>query len=195
LKKNWQALIGNDLVDLRQAAADSNWQRKGYLSKICTPREQQMILDASVPAVMLWLIWTMKEASYKIQNRMTGVRNYQPAGLSCSNLKLKGNTATGQVTCGQDLFLTRSEISDQLVHSTAVLRMEDFEDLRLHYLDYAKSYTETFNLSSANYRLSSTPSGLPEMTSTLTGKSHAVSVSHHGRYLAVIYSGSLLLTD
>lgn len=185
-------LIGNDLVDLKQAVSDSNWQRKGYLDKICTPAEQKLISGAPLPSVMVWLIWTMKEAGYKIISRKTGLRSYNPLSLSCEHVIADQLQATGQVKYGNGVFEVKSKISAELIHSTAVSAQEDFEDLHLHFLSYTKTYLEDFNRSSADYRLVKTTSGLPEMIHTATGNRHIASVSHHGRFLAVTYSGSPL---
>lgn len=188
-------MIGNDLVDLRQAASDSNWRRKGYLHKIFTSAEQQLISGTDEPAVMVWLIWTMKEAAYKIISRKTGLRSYNPLSLICGDVTTDQVQATGQVKYGDEVFGVKSKISPELIHSTAVSKQEDFDGLHLHFLPYTKTYLEDFNRSSLVYRLAKSPSGLPEMIHIPTGNRHAASVSHHGRFLAVTYSGSLLLRD
>ena len=36
-------MIGNDVVDLELAKKESNWQRRGFLSKIFTKNEQRLI--------------------------------------------------------------------------------------------------------------------------------------------------------
>ena len=35
-------MIGNDIVDLKQAAKDSNWQRPRFLDKVFTKHEQDL---------------------------------------------------------------------------------------------------------------------------------------------------------
>ncbi|QNK61390.1 4-phosphopantetheinyl transferase family protein [Pedobacter sp. PAMC26386] len=201
-------MIGNDVVDLRKAGLESNWKRKGYLAKICTPEEQQMILEASNPTVVLWLIWTMKEAACKIIQRKTGIRNYVPLHFHCEDLpcynehlKQGSPMLTGKLSYfGDDSlfredFHIKSEINASLIHSIAVSNISHFEELHLQYLRPAINYREEFNNLSKLYLLASTPSGLPELVHQITGQKHAVSVSHHGDYLAIVYSDSLLLTD
>ena len=188
-------MIGNDVVDLRQAGLDSNWQRKGYLAKICTLKEQQMILEAEQSSVMLWLIWTMKEAACKIVQRKTGIRSYVPLSFSCEELQTDSAQVSGKINYFDEVFQIKSEIKGSLIHSVAVSDNRDFKQLHLHYLRHAATYKEEFNSLSKLYLLSGTPSGLPELTHQITGQKHAVSVSHHGDYLAVIYSDSLLLAD
>jgi phosphopantetheinyl transferase (holo-ACP synthase) len=188
-------MIGNDIVDLRQADLDNNWQRKGYLAKIFTLKEQQMILEAQQPAVMLWLIWTMKEAACKIVQRKTGIRSYVPLSFSCEELRTDRAQVSGKINYFDEIFQIRSEINGSLIHSIAVSDIRDFEQLQLQYLRHTATYREEFNSLSKLYLLAGTPSGLPELTHQITGQKHAVSVSHHGDYLAVIYSDSLLLAD
>ncbi|MBB5634713.1 phosphopantetheinyl transferase (holo-ACP synthase) [Pedobacter cryoconitis] len=188
-------MIGNDIVDLRKAALESNWQRKGYLTKICTFNEQQLILEAPSPVVMLWLIWTMKEAACKIVQRKTGIRSYVPLSFNCETVQTDSSAAFGKINYLGEVFQIRSEIKKTFIHSIAVSAPEDFEHLQLHYLPRSAAYKEEFNNLSKFYLLAGTPSGLPELTHQLTGQKHAVSISHHGDYLAVVYSDSLLLTD
>ena len=188
-------MIGNDIVDLQQADLDSNWQRKGYLAKIYTLKEQQMILEAQQPAVMLWLIWTMKEAACKIVQRNTGIRSYVPLSFSCEELQTSSIQISGKINYHGEVFQIKSKIKGTFIHSVAVSAVRDFGQLHLHYLPYTATYREEFNSLSKLYLLAGTPSGLPELTHQITGQKHAVSVSHHGDYLAVIYSDSLLLAD
>ena len=39
-------MIGNDVVDLKLAATESNWKRKGYLDKLFSVAEQEYIFNA-----------------------------------------------------------------------------------------------------------------------------------------------------
>lgn len=188
-------MIGNDLVDLRQAALDSNWRRKGYLQKIYSPQEQVLILNSPLPSSMLWLIWSMKEASYKIVNRETGLRRYNPLDFTCTELFRNELEATGTINYQQSTYYLKSNINAQMIHSVAVSQKKDFADLTFIQLNPSKTYMEDFNSLSVSYQLSKTKSGIPQVTHTLTGRSHAASLSHHGRYLVIVYSGSPLLTD
>lgn len=188
-------MIGNDLVDLRQAAADSNWQRKGYLGKIYTPEEQAMILEAAEPSVMVWLLWTMKEAAYKAVNRMTAIRSYSPQSFLCSGLVTNGSRATAIVSHHESMIFIKSEISSRMVHSAAALKKEDLEELTLSYMDNSADYRADFNRSSPGYFLTKSSTGLPLMIHHPTGCKLIASVSHHGKYVAIVYSGSLLSAD
>ena len=58
-------MVGNDIDDLNLASKESNWQRKGFLEKQFTKKEQREILAAENPFLKVWLFWSMKEAAYK----------------------------------------------------------------------------------------------------------------------------------
>lgn len=188
-------MIGNDLVSLQQAALESNWQRKGYLDKIYTPAEQQLIFQAANPSLTLWILWSMKEAAYKIVNRLTGIRSYSPLSYVCTGLQINDWQASGEVQYLDQSFFTSTEIHSEYVHSVAVSQTTDFDHICLHYLENTAGYLQEFNKLSSFYQLGKNYSGLPEMTHLTTGNKHAASISHHGAFLAVIYSDSLLLTN
>ncbi len=79
-------MIGNDIVDLALASLQSNWRRAGYLNKLFTQKEQDYILQAPNPDVMVWTLWTMKEAVYKIIIQQNGQRGYYPLRIATTDL-------------------------------------------------------------------------------------------------------------
>jgi len=156
-------MIGNDVVDLKQAAIDSNWARKGYLDKIYTSQEQELILEASDPDQMVWLLWSMKEAAYKIHSRHTGIRKYAPTSLICTNLEHSNKAHIhGTITVGQIRFYTKSEIKEHYIHTIAASSLPRLSQI--------KEVIYQCSPSQIDYKSTS-----PKC------------VSHHGRYLALIY--------
>lgn len=153
-------MIGNDIVDLLQAHKDSNWNRNGYLDKIFTDEEQFLISSDMYPSLMVWLLWSMKEAAYKINSRATKLRTFAPIKLRCNNLIIKNGRATGNVLYEGVLYFTSSVFNDDYVHTLAAVTEKDLT------LAEVKITEHTNN----NYR-----------------SSNPVSVSHHGRYLALAY--------
>lgn len=77
-------MIGNDIVDLQEAASTSNWQRRGFLEKVFTPNEQSMILATTNPFQMVWRLWSMKESGYKfyLQKNPNAMRGFYPAKIN-----------------------------------------------------------------------------------------------------------------
>lgn len=82
-------MIGNDLVDLKLAAKQSNWQRKGFLDKLFTPIEQGYILNSDNPFETVWLLWSMKESAYKVYLQMHNDRFFAPKKLMCHLISKK----------------------------------------------------------------------------------------------------------
>ena len=193
-------MLGNDIVDLKLAAKESNWRRKGYLNKICMPLEQQLIMEADDPAVMLWLIWTMKEASYKVMNRLTGLRSYSPSSYVCSSLAIKGTAATALVSFESSALFVRAELSRKLIHSTAVLKEDHLALLKVYYINNSPGYADDFHQIYPDFILTKSSAGLPLIRHIATSRIWEASVSHHGKYAAILcaaplYSGSLLSAD
>jgi len=154
-------MIGNDIVDLAQAEQDSNWKRPGYLDKLFTTEEQFLISSDIQPDSMVWLLWTMKESAYKIGSRKSKLREFAPVKLSCSNLIIYDNTATGNVTYNEQLYFTKSTIEKTYIHTVAARTPEELELISIDILE-----TKDHQL-----RINS-----PD------------SVSHHGKFLALVYA-------
>ena len=76
-------MIGNDIIDLSVAKLESNWQRIGFLEKQFTEKEQQLILTASNPFVLVWKFWSMKEAAYKVYAQENEMRFFAPKKFNC----------------------------------------------------------------------------------------------------------------
>ena len=77
-------MIGNDVVDLNLAETESNWQRKGFLDKQFTKKEQSTILKADNSFLQVWLFWSMKEAAYKCYTQQHEKRFFAPQKFECS---------------------------------------------------------------------------------------------------------------
>lgn len=180
-------MLGNDIVDLKKSALESNWQRKGFLDKIFTKEEQQEIWSAPNPEIMVWLFWSMKEAVYKIINRESSQRFYSPTKFNC---KLIENEDT--VTFEDKIFYTESEVTENLIHTIATINSENLADITTSYLINTKDYLSDFNSKAAHYTLEKDANGIPNLVHKTNRKRHAASVSHHGDYLAIVYSKKIL---
>ena len=155
-------MIGNDIVDLALARKESNWQRKGYLDKIFTQKEQLLIKKAVNPEAIVWNLWTRKEAAYKIYNRETKIRTYMPLQLECN---FESNTI-GSVCCNGFIFYTTTKISKEFIYTIAVAQKE--------YSHQIISITLETKISKLN--------DIPFIIDESTLISHPVSITHHGRF-------------
>jgi phosphopantetheinyl transferase (holo-ACP synthase) len=116
-------MIGNDIIDLALAQKESNWKRKGFLDKIFTLQEQLFINLSENQEIEVWNLWSRKEAAYKIYNRQTGIKKYNPLQFECFNL----NLAIGTVMFENQLFYTKTDITSEYIYTIAVADIENFD--------------------------------------------------------------------
>jgi phosphopantetheinyl transferase (holo-ACP synthase) len=179
-------MLGNDIIDRAVAAEQSNWRRSNYLAKIFTPAEQLQIKQADDPDLLVWLIWSMKEAVYKIINRSSGKRFFNPLALICK-FNIASGYATGTVTYQQDVFATTTQIREDLIHTVAVGKGFSFTDVEVIHGVNQKAYLEQFNFDNPTLRLQKNSQRLPEIYH-LEKKSKAIAtLSHHGSKLCVAF--------
>ncbi|MBW8682748.1 4'-phosphopantetheinyl transferase family protein [Chitinophaga rhizophila] len=173
-------MIGNDIIDLRLACQESNWQRKGYLGKIFTAAEQEMIHQAVTPSDMVWLLWSCKEAAYKIVNRISNIRVYNPIKFDCSLSGQQEQSITGKIYHAAKSYSFISHRSQHCIHTIAVAHEIFFDSLDiytghdwpLHLLDKCA--------------LMKNQDGIPYMMNCYSHSPLPVSISHHGEYYGVV---------
>lgn len=153
-------MIGNDIIDLALARKESNWKRKGFLDKIFTKAEQLLISDAENPEVIVWNLWSRKEAAYKIYNRQTGIRGYFPLELEC----FYETVVLGTVICKGKTYFTQTKIENEKIHTIAVAKKEYFKQIRS--LDLGTKISKA--------------DGIPFVIDIETNAEIPVSISHHG---------------
>lgn len=140
-------MIGNDIVDLRFAKKESNWQRPRFLQKIFTEEEQHFIHTAADKDVAVWLLWSGKESAYKIISRLEKRRFFAPKKivhtLFCADdfSRRSGRDLAAKVVSTRYTFSTKSIITDTHIHTIA------------HLDDNKKSLTsDCFYISKNNYQ-------------------------------------------
>jgi phosphopantetheinyl transferase (holo-ACP synthase) len=155
-------MIGNDIVDLALAKKESNWQRNRFLDKIFTKNEQQMILNDANPEIMVWNLWSRKEAAYKIYNRETGIRGFFPLQLDCSF----ENATLGTVSIKKKIYFTQSKIENDSIYTIAVAEKKHFDKI-----ENISSSDEIFKIN-----------GIPFIIDSASKIKKPVSITHHGRF-------------
>jgi len=159
-------MIGNDVIDLKAARQQSNWQRKGWLEKLFTKEEQEFIRSHRDTELAVWVLWSMKEAAYKIYNRQTGYRGFNPALFVCS--VCFGSTIWGNVSHNDNFYYTKTVIDNNQLYTVAVINKNDFE----------KIYEPTYPI------IIKSDNGAPHVIAE--GKAYSCSISHHGSYYKII---------
>lgn len=163
-------MIGNDVIDILQSRHESNWQRKGFIEKLFTAEEQLLISNDADPEITVWLLWSMKEAAYKIYNRQTKIREYIPKKLSCTINTKTDTYSTGQVLCQENIYYTKTTITADSLHTIAVTCLDNLENA---------IEIENKNIKKDQY-------GLPYLNLDLQSKFQDVTISHHGRFEKVV---------
>ncbi|QPH39538.1 4'-phosphopantetheinyl transferase family protein [Pedobacter endophyticus] len=183
-------MLGNDVVDLALARNQSNWRRPNYLTKIFSANEQKLVYEAENPDVVVWLLWSMKEAAYKVVNRKTGQRLYNPLAFACA-FNLGKNHCHGTVRFGDECFATESSITSEAVHTLCVQKDISFKDVRIVFGANRPDYRQVFNENHNHLRLAKNADRLPEIYDLISNVRHPASVSHHGRYLWLAYPSQM----
>lgn len=161
-------MIGNDVIDLGQARLESDWTRKGFLEKLFTFAEREVIQNAVDPELYVWLFWSMKEAAYKIYNRQTGLRAFMPHQLECTIDRCGKENYQGRVAVKGTIYTTQTIINGEMVHTIA---------LPVKYAD-----KEVIAIEAPVYK---DARGLPLIRNN-KGEVIDVSKSHHGRFTRVV---------
>lgn len=159
-------MIGNDIVDLALALKECNWKRKGFLDKIFTKKEQLCIIKSDNPENMVWNLWSRKEAAYKIFNRITGVRIYNPIQFECFDI----DKSIGKVMNNGVLYYTKTEINLDYIHTVSVLNRTDFVSIKLLNRNIEIFKTE----------------GIPYLKEANNEEINLISISNHGRFEKIV---------
>ncbi len=163
-------MIGNDIVDLALARKESNWKRKGFLDKIFTENEKLLILNSDNHSVMVWNLWSRKEAAYKIYNRQTQIRGYFPLKLECFDLETVDNFTFGKVQIKEQVYFTKTELNAEFIYTIAVENKQYFESI--------KTLNNRYNIQKNNL--------LPNYFENKNSVTKPVSISNHGRFERII---------
>ena len=193
-------MIGNDIVDLAQAKQESNWRRRGFLEKVFTAHEQQLIHEAGDPDQMVWLLWSMKESAYKLMVRQTHKRTFAPKKIVCSLSEFSNMTITGTVVY-EEKYQTRSLLTPDYIATTAfpsdsievkytetIVTLSDptYQTQQRAIREHIKQQSAgLFGVSEKAIQIKKNKIGIPEL---IVDNSSLIplSISHHGFYGAYI---------
>ncbi len=186
-------MIGNDLVDLKLVAKQSNWQRKGFLDKLFTPKEQGYIINSNNPFKTVWLLWSMKESAYKAYLQTHGDRFFSPKKLAC-NLISKN---TGTVLINNALFFTESEMNEAYIYTVAFsekhnnkfltdcfgFEHSDFKIQRsVTYQKVLAAFASELKLPIELLKIKKNAQGIPQLFQDEMLLKNSFSLTHHGQF-------------
>lgn len=160
-------MIGNDVVDLILAKKESNWKRKGYLDKLFSNREQDFIKSANNQDEMVWMLWSIKESTYKAYQRICYNQGFYPLKIKIESLHVIKDTYFSKIKLFDTDFYGTTTIENEIVKTVVVKNEKNFANLvYCNAIEYQKN-----------------TDGLPfEIHSK-----KPISISHHGRSREVVF--------
>lgn len=185
-------MIGIDIVDLKLALIESNWQRKGFLDKVFTKVEQDLILKTNESYKMVWLLWSMKESAYKIYVQQFAKRFFSPKKFECT---LTSKT-TGIVKVLDNQYITESIIANDYIATTATLNYNDpvlVDNFHLKnssynsqhkycYTNLKKAISHKLNFPINEISIKKNNVGVPRIFFNDKKQEISFAISHHGNY-------------
>lgn len=115
-------MIGNDIIDLKLTLGKNTWKREGFLNKLFSQEEQDLILRSNDPELIVWLLWAMKESVYKAhQRRFELPRKFNPKAFKCEITGDKITSVTGKVSIEKYSYLTKASISHKYIYCFATI--------------------------------------------------------------------------
>ena len=186
-------MIGNDLVDLKLASKQSNWQRRGFLNKLFSIKEQECILDSDDPFKTVWLLWSMKESAYKAYIQTKGERFFSPKKLLCSLISKN----KGTVLINNFLYFTETEINSDFIHTVAIsvkhnnsfssnsFKFEDATYETQHQETHQKvlaAFANKLKLPITLLKIKKNTQGIPQLFQDEMLLKNSFSLTHHGQF-------------
>ncbi|WP_299059119.1 4'-phosphopantetheinyl transferase superfamily protein [uncultured Polaribacter sp.] len=186
--------IGNDIVDLKLAKTQSNWQRKGFLEKQFTQKEQQEIWCSKNPFFKVWQFWSMKEAAYKCYTQKVEKRFFAPQKFECFLLEKE----KGFVVFENSKFYTTSFLDEFYVHTIASDILLGNNTTLFLGIDLPKNIGNNIKLKLSEKKgivfeeieKRKTVIGAPLFYHQEKLLTNSCSISHHGNYGAFIFTAA-----
>ncbi|MDT0677019.1 4'-phosphopantetheinyl transferase family protein [Autumnicola musiva] len=188
-------MIGNDIVDLRLAALESNIYRPRLQGKIFSEEEQEVIRRAKNQENQFWLFWAMKEAAYKAHQRRFGLRRkFNPKIFECVFTSLEKSTLQYSVFVEGYEYFIRSQISAEFIHCFALSpavkenKIQFFNkkvNLRKRLISAVAKH---FNLPVEEVKIYKDNYSIPQLIQGIQSINIPFSLSHHGRFSAIVFA-------
>ena len=175
---------GNDIIDLSLAKTQSNWQRKGFLEKQFTHKEQKKIHESENPFEMVWRLWSMKESAYKIVVQQQQRRFFAPQKFECEIIsETKGKVIFENQTFDTETSTTRKYIYTSINKSEyqKVWKEENINKEAMFFW-----IEKTLKMPTA--KIKKNAYGVPNIYNKVRRISKSCSITHHGNYSGIEFT-------
>ena len=176
-------MIGNDIIDLKLARKQTNYWRAGFLEKQFSSNERVLIRSTSNPFIVVWKLWSMKEAAYKLYTQENKIRFFAPKKFSCQI----SSYSKGFVCYKNKVFYTSTILNKKYIFTIATFKKKTkafSEIVHPHILDETikKKLENETDFSSKNIIKKKTRNGVPQYYHNKIKLTKSCSISHHGNY-------------
>jgi len=185
-------VVGNDVIDLNDPETAAHAAHPRFDARVFSAVERERMLAANDPIRMRWILWAAKESAYKAARRADRNVIFSP---SCFEVRLD-HSLRGFVDVSRHRFAVHVEVSRGCIHAVASGVPWDSDELAYgigHSGDADPSTrVRSLAIGSLAQRL-----GLPEVDLSVRrigrlpelcingeASEHALSLSHHGRFVA-----------
>jgi len=184
-------MLGNDIIDIALTKKSSDWTRSGWLDKICTLKEQEIILRSEDPFQMVWRIWSMKESAYKVSIQKGFEYAFNPSYFETQIF----NNIIGEVSFGELSAETETSINKDYIHSVATIRYNGLPqiytgiivDPKILKLELLKQASLAYAVSFDDLEIRYTEERVPYIFNVKMQLHSPISMSHHGNYGAYVF--------
>ena len=185
-------MLGNDIIDIKEARRTSNWQRKGFLDKVFSSNEQKVIKESLNPFYLVWRFWSMKESAYKVSIQFGLGRSFNPSSIQCTII----SSEVGLISIGDLSLYSQTKVSKDFILSlvssiythkitTKVLKIPalnlHMQKEVLHQQILAQVSSE-YNYDKNYLRIQKTNLNVPYVSHKNKKIASHISISHHGKY-------------
>lgn len=183
-------MIGNDLIDMKLAARNSRLHNSRFRKKVFSDRENRIINNSENAEESFWLLWSMKEAAYKVHQRQTNsAPKLNPLQFECfpSEEEKSGNVKA----FGKDYFI-KFRIAGNYLFTLASTE-KDLKVLQKNYPENS-NYKAAFSAHVSEYMklknilsIEKNEYRIPFFHQKKSDKKLPVSISHDGNLVWLVF--------
>lgn len=124
-------------------------------------------------------MWSQKEAAYKIWNRKTGLRKFNPVFFETVLINQQKDCLLGKVNFHTSQVFTYTTITNEFIHTIALTSTRENFDIEI-------KINESYYLLNVTEILQRNKNGQPVLV--ISGQiNESVSLSHDGKYYAIAF--------
>ncbi|MEL7119868.1 MAG: 4'-phosphopantetheinyl transferase superfamily protein [Bacteroidota bacterium] len=110
-------MIGNDIIDLKYANFSAKHLTERYLDKVLTKSEKTLMQQAQDKVSFFWTCWALKESTYKITNKLSRVRKFNPRQYECQfSNNSSENSFAAKIETTLGTFQAEVESNEHCIH-------------------------------------------------------------------------------